>query len=402
MRTLSEMDKKTQGVGTRRFKTLYGVKRIPSITQMRSIVDRANPKSFYFIFKKLFNVVQRGGRLKDFELMRIEGNPYYLMPTDGSEYYSSHKIKCKHCMVKRHKNKSASGKGWEEDSDFKGLETYYHQILSSVIAHPDCKQVIPLGIESISKEDGLKKNDCEQNALKRLMKKIRNDHSKLNLIIAGDALYADSCVVETLEKHRMSYILNVKPKGHKKLFLWVDLSEVEGKVKRHTFTETIGEKVKKERTHEFRYMNGTRLNNASASKLEVNFVEYWETTKWRNTKGKEQIEKKHFSWVTDIPINEKNLETIVKAGRCRWKIENETFNTLKTGGYELEHSFGHGKEYLSINTAFLMFLAFGVDQVLGMPRSAYLIEVKVLTRKCQARHISERVLGLCRSKLNIR
>ncbi len=222
------------------------------------------------------------------------------MPTDGSEYYSSHKIKCKHCMVKRHKKKRDNGTGSEEDSDFEGLETYYHQILSSVIAHPDCKQVIPLGIEGISKEDGFQKNDCENNALKRLMKKIRNDHPKLNLIVAGDALYADSSVVETLEKHRMSYILNVKPQGHKKLFLWIDLSEAEGKVKRHTFTETIGEKVKKERTHEFRYMNGTR---------------------------------------------------------CRWKIENETFNMLKTGGYELEHSFGHGKEYLSINTAFLMFLA---------------------------------------------
>ncbi len=85
--------------------TLYGVKRIPSITRMRSIVDKISPQSFYFIFKKLFNVVQRGGRLKDFELMRISGNPYYLMPTDGSEYYSSHKIKCKHCMVKRHKKR---------------------------------------------------------------------------------------------------------------------------------------------------------------------------------------------------------------------------------------------------------------------------------------------------------
>ncbi len=107
------------------------------------IVDKISPQSFYFIFKKLFNVVQRGGRLKDFELMRISGNPYYLMPTDGSEYYSSHKIKCKHCMVKRHKKKRDNGTGSEEDSDFEGLETYYHQILSSVIAHPDCKQVIP-------------------------------------------------------------------------------------------------------------------------------------------------------------------------------------------------------------------------------------------------------------------
>ncbi len=176
-------------------------------------------------------------------------------------------------MVKKHRSKRFKNEALEEDLDFQGRETYYHQILSSVIAHPDCKQVIPLGIEGISKEDGFQKNDCEKNALKRLMKKIRNDHPKLNLIVAGDALYADSSIVETLEKHRMSYILNVKPQGHKKLFLWIDLSEVEGKVKRHTFTETIGEKVKQERTHEFRYMNETRLNNVSAFKLEVNLLD---------------------------------------------------------------------------------------------------------------------------------
>jgi hypothetical protein len=35
-------------------------------------------------------------------------------------------------------------------------------------------------------------------------------------------------------------------------------------------------------------------------------------------------------------------------GRARWKIENETFNTLKNQGYQIEQSYGHGKQYLSI------------------------------------------------------
>ena len=50
-------------------------------------------------------------------------------------------------------------------------------------------------------------------------------------------------------------------------------------------------------------------------------------------------------------------------GRARWKIENETFNTLKNQGYHLEHNYGHGEQNLSVVLALLMMLAFLVDQV---------------------------------------
>ncbi|MCK4470779.1 MAG: hypothetical protein KAW49_03235, partial [Anaerolineae bacterium] len=46
-----------------------------------------------------------------------------------------------------------------------------------------------------------------------------------------------------------------------------------------------------------------------------------------------------------------------------WKVENETFNTLKNQGYHFEHNFGHGKKNLSVVFAVLMMLAFLVDQV---------------------------------------
>ena len=45
-------------------------------------------------------------------------------------------------------------------------------------------------------------------------------------------------------------------------------------------------------------------------------------------------------------------------GRARWKIENETFNVLKTNGYNLEHSFGHGKQTLASVLLTLNLLAF--------------------------------------------
>ena len=52
----------------------------------------------------------------------------------------------------------------------------------------------------------------------------------------------------------------------------------------------------------------------------------------------------------------------MRAGRARWKIENETFNTLKNQGYNLEHNYGLGKKHLSVVFVMLMMLAFLVDQ----------------------------------------
>ena len=91
--------------------------------------------------------------------------------------------------------------------------------------------------------------------------------------------------------------------------------------------------------------------------VRVNFLEYWEIN---NKTG----EKKYFSYVTDFKIDRKNTYDIMRGGRARWKIENETFNTLKNQDYHFEHNYGHGKKNLSVNFGLLMMLAFLVDQTL--------------------------------------
>ena len=68
-------------------------------------------------------------------------------------------------------------------------------------------------------------------------------------------------------------------------------------------------------------------------------------------------------YITDILITKENVEKLSEGGRCRWKIENETFNTLKNRGYHFEHNYGHGEKNLSYNFIMSMFLAFLVDQI---------------------------------------
>jgi len=94
--------------------------------------------------------------------------------------------------------------------------------------------------------------------------------------------------------------------------------------------------------------------NESNQDLLVNFIEYWEI----HPNGRIQ----HFSWVTDLSLCRDTAMRIMRAGRARWKVENETFNTLKSQGYHFEHNYGHGKENLSVVFAMLMMLAFLIDQ----------------------------------------
>jgi len=77
------------------------------------------------------------------------------------------------------------------------------------------------------------------------------------------------------------------------------------------------------------------------------------------------------SWVTDFQISEHNIVQRVQAGRCRWKIENECFNTLKNQGYSIEHNYVHGKKHLSYNVYLITLLAFYFHQIFELTDGAY-------------------------------
>jgi hypothetical protein len=83
-------------------------------------------------------------------------------------------------------------------------------------------------------------------------------------------------------------------------------------------------------------------------------------------------------------VTKSNVVELVKAGRARWKIENECFNTLKNQGYYIEHNYGHGQKNLSFNFLILTLIAFFIHQIDELTDSLY--------QECRARHGSKHVL----------
>lgn len=82
--------------------------------------------------------------------------------------------------------------------------------------------MIPICPEPISHQDGSSKNDCEQNAMKRLLVKFREDHPKLKIILLADALHATVPLLDLLKKIDIGFVLAVKPGSHDKLFEGLD------------------------------------------------------------------------------------------------------------------------------------------------------------------------------------
>lgn len=224
-------------------------------------------------------------------------------------------------------------------------------MLCGAIVSPDQKEVIPLAPEPILNTDGAKKNNCERNAAARFMEDFRREHPHLKVIVLEDGLASNAPHIRLLAAKNLRYILGAKPGDHK--FLFQDLHS-------NARTQELELEAEDGTRHQFAYLNDVSLN-ASNPEVKVNVLEYYETKP--GTKKRPHPKPRRFSWVTDLPLEAKTVMKIMRAGRARWRIENETFNTLKNQGYHFEHNFGHGHKYLSTVFGCLMMLAFLVDQI---------------------------------------
>ena len=314
--------------------------RAPCDTYLREVLDPIPPHYFQRPYKKLFHRFQRSGRLQHFEFRIDRLKNHYLLAVDGTQTFFSGKLHCNDCCIK---------------NQGKPSEAYYHQLMEGCIVHPDQKVVIPLAPEAIVLQDGATKNDCEKSAIKRFLANVKKDHPFLQLIIVLDGLYADGPTIRLIKNYGWHYIIVAKDGNHGSLIEAVDELDRQEKVER--FVKTDKETGVK---HWFRFVNDVPLNKTEPVER-VNVLDFVETDK----KGKRHT----WSWITDIHLSKQTVESLMKGGRCRWHIENQTFNTLKQQDYHLEHNYGHGDQHLATNLAYLTILAFLVDQLqqLGSP-----------------------------------
>jgi hypothetical protein len=332
--------------------TLFGMREIPCDNHIRDLLDVVPPSCIFPVFDYVLDKLNASGDLDNFRSF----NNTLLVPLDGTQYFSSNKIHCKNCSEKEHKN---------------GTTTYSHTAITPVIVAPGNNKVIALPPEFITPQDGHKKQDCENTASKRWVKQYGPQLKDLRITILGDDLYCHQPLSELILEEGLNFILVCKPDSHKILYEWLgeleDLHEIEAMVvERWT--------GKRKEIDTYRFINQVPLRDGEDA-LQVNWFEL--TTTLEN--GKVVYIN---SFTTNYEITKDNVKELVKAGRARWKIENENNNTLKTKGYNLEHNFGHGKEHLSSLLLTFNILAFLFHTLLEMMDDRYrMIREELPTRK---------------------
>ncbi len=150
--------------------TLFGMINIPTVPQIRNILDGIAATTLSAVFNEVDQGLRRDGHLKPFEYL---GG--LLIALDGTPYFDSHKLNYKCCSSRTHKN---------------GAVTYFHSAILPVIVAPGQSQVISLAPEFITPQDGHQKQDCEVAAAKRWLKTHTREFQGQPITLLGDDLYS--------------------------------------------------------------------------------------------------------------------------------------------------------------------------------------------------------------------
>jgi Transposase DDE domain len=325
------------GHGRSNAHTLFGMSRIPGDSHIRRMLDPVAPDHLFPVFDEVIGDLERAGGLAAFQRLGSR----VLIALDGTEYHRSTRVHCPHCSTR-----TRAGQPTE----------HFHTLLAATIVAPGQQHAVPLAPEFIVPQDGHDKQDCESRAVRRWLARHGPGLARLDPVYLGDDLYACQPVCEAVLAQGGHFLFTCKPSSHQTLqeyLTGIDLTEHVERVKRG----------KQRFTHRYRWLCDVPLR-ADEKALTVN----WLQIEILDAAGAVTYRN---SFVTDLPVDTGSVAELAACGRARWKIENESFNVLKTGGYHLEHNFGHGTAHLSALLACLNLLAFAIHTVCDLAEGAW-------------------------------
>lgn len=231
-------------------------------------------------------------RSKMFDRYRFNG--YFQLLFDGTGLSNHDYNLNNNCLIRKHKD---------------GNVSYYKYVLECKLIAGN--MVISLDSEFIENEIMLtdkQKQDCETNAFKRMIKRIKKNYPKYKFIITGDALYATMPIIKLCNQYNWYYIFNLKPDRLKEI--------------NQIFEDNVNYK------NETIYENYKLSTNIYYKSIILSAFKYIETKKKKTTT---------FRYISNLCIKDSNIKDVVSMGRKRWKIENEGFYNQKHRTFNISH-----------------------------------------------------------------
>jgi hypothetical protein len=326
------------------FKKLFGFP-MPHGDSVHNVIVLLNETQVERLNQKMVQVLLNR---KVFHKSRYR-NYWFRIAVDGTGVVSFDHPHCEQCLHQTSKNDKT---------------TYSHKVLDARLVTPNgfSISVASEWIENPEHEE-YDKQDCERKAFKRLAAKLKKIYPRLPLIILADALYPYEGFFTLCKTNQWAYLVTFK-EGNLKT-LWEEVLTLKPLQANNLHTEITYSSTGDKKTEQiFCWVDQIDYKGHS-----VNWQECCETvtTTQKNAEGSVvviKIEKKHFVHITDLPLNKKNIAASSYTGRLRWKIENEGFNTLKNGGYGLEHKWAR-KSYQALKNYFqFMQMGYLINQLM--------------------------------------
>jgi len=308
-----------------------GIKTMATAETVDDLLQALAPEELRKLRRLMVDALLRGKRL--------DGCKYgwrWRLVADGTRLYSFNKRHCPHCLTRK-------------DSKTGLVVSYHHDVLEFKLVSPDglaisldsefivnseaeaaeagaAAEAVAEGAQDdeVVKDKAEKaKQDCELKAFFRGAKRIKEEWPRMPFLLLGDGLFANGKVMALCREYNWSFCLSLKD-NLPKLKQAAEAALAKAVPTTHVPVAGVSQELRCAGGLEHR---GVAVHVLSCAETVTGADGVAATTT--------------FMWVSDMnPAREGPAKMANKAGRQRWKIENQGFNTQKNHGYNIEHGFG--------------------------------------------------------------
>ncbi len=176
------------------------------------------------------------------------------------------------------------------------------------------------------------KQDCELKAFYRLAPRLKAAFPRLPILLVMDGLFAGGPVFKLCDTYDWKFMIVLTDDDLPSVNEEFEALRRLQTANRLSFITGDNREIKQD----FRWVNQINYTDSNSEEHILDCIECIETKP--DSEGEETHSK--WKWITNCRVTDRNVIALANdAGRNRWKIENEGFNTQKNGGYGLEHAY---------------------------------------------------------------
>jgi len=308
------------------YKRLFGFA-MPHGDSVQNVIELLDIDQIEHLKQKMVqNLLQR----KTFHRSRYRGQ-WFRIAVDGSCVGSYDHRRDEQCLHKTSKT---------------GKVSYFHFVLEARLITSTGFSV-SIASEWIENPEGgeYDKQDCERKTFVRLAAKLKALYPRLPIVILADGLYPYQGFFDICKANQWSYCVTFKDGNLPSV--WQEALALQPLQSQNRRKDICYRPDGNTVTQVFHWVTGIDYKGHN-----LNWLECQETIAPTKPGASAEAPKTtRFVHITDLPVHARNVADTSRTGRLRWKIENEGFNTLKNGGYGMEHQYAR-KSYRALKNYF--------------------------------------------------